>query len=161
MPRVATKLTPTGAGGFVARKRIPADVQDEYQRLYNVRAEARFNSGPVPILTARAKHREWSNEIEARFANIRAARTGQGRMLTRREARALAGEWYGWFIEFVTAKDCHLWELENWQTRCENLLRSQVAAALDNMESEDEIKEHMRPAYADWCETANSLPQKR
>jgi hypothetical protein len=92
MPRVATKLTPTGDGGFVARKRIPADLQDEYQRLYGLRAEERLNTGAMPILHARAKHREWTSLIEARFANIRAVRKGDGRMLTRREARALAGE---------------------------------------------------------------------
>jgi len=34
MPRVATKLTPTHEGGFTARKVIPADVRDEYAKLY-------------------------------------------------------------------------------------------------------------------------------
>jgi integrase len=161
MPRVATKLTPTHAGGFVARKRIPADVQDEYQRLYNVRAEARFNSGAVPIMTARAKHREWSSEIEARFANIRAARKGEGCTLTPKQARALAGEWYHWFVEFVTAKGCHVQELEKWQARCEYVLQSQVEAADDDGElSEDEVAKRMRPAVGDWCETTQFLAAK-
>jgi hypothetical protein len=70
MPRVATKLTPTKSGGFVARKRIPADAQEEYARLYLVRWEARFNMPPgTPIMVARAKHREWLTEIESRIAN--------------------------------------------------------------------------------------------
>jgi hypothetical protein len=43
MPRVATKLTPTKGGGFTARKRIPEDVQADYERLYGVRWEARLS----------------------------------------------------------------------------------------------------------------------
>jgi hypothetical protein len=73
MPRVAMKLTPTKSGGFVARKRIPEDAQEEYARLYEVRWEARFKAPPgTPIIVARAKHREWLTEIESRIANIRA-----------------------------------------------------------------------------------------
>jgi hypothetical protein len=33
MPRVATKLTTNGDGSFSARKRIPADVQEDYENL--------------------------------------------------------------------------------------------------------------------------------
>ena len=101
MPRPASKLAPTREGGFIARKVIPFDVRDEYAKLYGQRTEERLNTGPMPVLLARAKHREWSSEIEARFANIRAERKGEGRTLTPKEARALAGEWYGWF----TARD--------------------------------------------------------
>jgi hypothetical protein len=115
MPRVATKLAPTGNGGFVARKRIPADVQDEYAKLYGLRAEERLNTGPMPILHARARHREWSSEIEARFASIRAARTGQGRMLTRKEARALASEWYAWFTARTLAEEWPANRYDSWQ----------------------------------------------
>jgi hypothetical protein len=32
-------------------------------------------------------------------ANIRTAAKGEGRTLTPKEARALAGEWYGWFVD--------------------------------------------------------------
>ena len=95
MPRVATKLAPADKGGFIARKVIPFDVRDEYAKLYRQRTEERLNTGPMPISLARAKHREWSSEIEARIANIRAERRGAGRTLTPHEARALAGEWYG------------------------------------------------------------------
>jgi len=94
MPRLATKLAPTNKGGFIARKVIPCDVRDEYAKLYGQRTEERLNTGPLPISLARAKHREWSSEVEARIANIRAARKGEGRTLTPKEARALAGEWY-------------------------------------------------------------------
>ena len=105
MPQVATKLTPTANGGFVARKVIPSDVRDEYAKRYGQRTEERLNTGPMAIAPARAKHREWSNEIEVRIANIRAERTGEGRALTPIEARALAGEWYIWFTAKMAARN--------------------------------------------------------
>jgi hypothetical protein len=105
MPRVATKLTPAKTGGFVARKRIPEDAQEEYARLYGVQWEARFRApAGIPITLARAKHREWLTEIENRVANIRAQRNGEGVSLTPKDARALAGEWYGWFLERQRAR---------------------------------------------------------
>jgi hypothetical protein len=82
MPRSASKLAPTLEGGFIARKVIPVDIRDKYAKLYGQRTEERLNTGPMPVLLARAKHREWSSEIEARFANLRAARSGEGRSLT-------------------------------------------------------------------------------
>src|SRR5947199_9057663 len=88
MPRSASKLAPTWEGGFIARKVIPFDVRKDYAKLYGQRTEERLNTGPMPVLLARAKHREWSSEVEARFANIRAERKGAGRILTPKEARA-------------------------------------------------------------------------
>jgi len=90
MARVATKITPTSEGGFSARKRIPADAQDAYHKLYGKRHEEWFNSGPMPVTLARARHREW--QIEARITNIRAERKGEGRTLSPMQARALSGE---------------------------------------------------------------------
>ena len=80
MARVATKLSPKHSGGFSARKRIPADVQDAYARLYGNRSEAWFKCGPMSEGLARAQHREWMSEIENRIANIRAERKGGGSM---------------------------------------------------------------------------------
>ena len=57
-------------------------MRDEYASLYGQRTEERLNTGPLPVSIARAKHREWSSEIEARIANIRSARKGEGRTLT-------------------------------------------------------------------------------
>ena len=111
MPRLATKLAPTKTGGFIARKVIPFDVRDEYARLYGQRTEERLNTGPLPVSIARAKHREWSSEIEARIANIRSARKGEGCMLTPHQARALAGEWYHWFIARMST---HNWPADVW-----------------------------------------------
>ena len=98
MSRVATKLTTNQDGSFSARKRIPEDVQDAYAKMYDVRWEERFNSGPaLTAVVARAKHREWLSKIEARIASIRAERNGEGRTLTPKQARGLAGDWYDWF----------------------------------------------------------------
>jgi hypothetical protein len=77
---------------------IPFDVRSEYAKLYGQRTEERLNTGLMNVQLARAKHRVWASEIEARIANIRATRNGDGRSLTPKEARALAGEWYEWFI---------------------------------------------------------------
>lgn len=88
MPRVATKLAPSAKGGFIARKVIPFDVRDEYAKLYGQRTEERLNTGPIPLPLARAKHREWSSEIESRIVNIRAERRGEGRTLTKGSPRA-------------------------------------------------------------------------
>ena len=115
MARVETKLTPTKDGGFTARKRIPADVQRGVQTALwcgKPQWEAWFNSGPVPIGLARAKHREWLSDIEARIANIRADRKGEGRTLSPMQARALAGEWYLWWTTRHLAKPA---ALKHWQ----------------------------------------------
>jgi hypothetical protein len=111
MPRVATTLKPTKSGGFVARKRIPADVQAEYRSLYGMGWEERLNTGPgVPLVLARAKEREWRTEIENRI-ELRALRNGVGRALTPQQARGLAGEWYHWFTNRHLAKD---WSASEW-----------------------------------------------
>jgi hypothetical protein len=52
----------------------------------------------TPAAEAKAQHSEWLAEIETRIATIRAAKAGTGHPLTRRNAHALAGEWYRWFI---------------------------------------------------------------
>ena len=95
MPKVATQLKAAPRGGFVARKWLPADVREAYGKLYGhgePQWEAWFNSGDVKLSDARARHRDWLNEVETRIANIRAERKGEGRKLTPKEARALAGE---------------------------------------------------------------------
>ena len=66
-PARLPKMTPTAEGGWTARKVIPEDVQDEYQRLYAKKYEERFNSGPVPVALARQNLASWFNKIEARI----------------------------------------------------------------------------------------------
>jgi hypothetical protein len=86
-------------GGYAARKVIPQDVRKEYAALYGMVWEEKLSlpSGTSPS-EAKAKHGEWLADIETRIAALRAAKNGQGQPLTRRNAHALAGEWYRWFI---------------------------------------------------------------
>jgi len=168
MPRVATKLTPIQAGGWSARKAIPADIRQAYAKLYGRSREERFNSGVVPILTARAKHREWSNEIESRFANIRAERKGDGRTLTSKEARAVAGEWYHWFVARMGARQ---WAADVWEGYQHQLHDELYGPAmsrgvfagdpLELWERDGGMRERVRPMIADWSESAQFLASKR
>ena len=114
------------------------------------------------MVLARARHREWLSEIESRIANIRATQRGEGRPVTPKDARALAGDWYHWFTER------HLQRGEptaHWED-----LKEQVGDALrdamifhESIEPDDvwerspETREGVRPMLADWGETAQFL----
>jgi integrase len=175
MSRVESKLTPTADGGFTARKRIPADVRDDYGRQFGKgppQWEAWFNSGPVPVGLARAKHREWLSDVEARIANIRAERKGEGRTLTPMQARALAGEWYLWWTTRHLAKPS---DLKHWQEFYDQLCdrasdgARAVTGGLDEppgwdaatvWEQNYEAREDARAMAADWAETSQFLHAK-
>ena len=75
----------------------------------------------MPVLLARAKHREWFARLKRGFANIRAAKKGEGRTLTPKEARALAGEWYDWFTARMAtnAWSADVWGDYQWFVRLE------------------------------------------
>jgi integrase len=168
MPRQATKLAPTSGGGFVARKRIPLDVRNEYAKLYGQRWEERLNTGPMPVLLARAKHREWSNEIEARIANIRAQRKGEGRTLTPKDARALAGEWYGWFTARMAANNwpANVWDEYEAHVRSELYGPAMAGGVysgdpLDFWERDSAMRERVRPIIADETKSQQFLADKR
>ena len=168
MPRVATKLAPTKKGGFIARKVIPFDVRDVYARLYGQRTEERLNTGPLPVSIARAKHREWSSEIEARIANIRSARKGEGCMLTPHQARALAGEWYHWFIARMAT---HNWPADVWgdyQAQVHSELYGPAMAGgvfsgdpLEFWERDIGMRERVRPLIADEAKSNQFLAAKQ
>jgi integrase len=168
MPRLATKLLPTKKGGFVARKVIPFDVRNEYAKLYGQRTEERLNTGPLPISIGRAKHREWSSEIEARIANIRAARKGEGRTLTPKEARALAGEWYQWF---TARMEIHNWPADVWEDYQAHMRFDLYGPAmaggvfsgdpLEFWESDAGMRERVRPLIADEAKSSQFLAAKQ
>jgi integrase len=168
MPRLATRLAPTNKGGFIARKVIPFDVRDEYAKLYGQRTEERLNTGPLPVSLARAKHREWSSEIEARIANIRAARKGEGRTLTPKEARALAGEWYHWFTARMAI---HNWPVDVWgdyQAHVRSELYGPAMAGgvfsgdpLEFWERDSAMRERVRPIIADEAKSNQFLAAKQ
>ena len=176
MGRVETKLTPTADGGFTARKRIPADVRAEYGRLYGKgppQWEAWFNSGPIPIGLARAKHREWLSDIEASIASIRAERGGGGRTLSPMQARALAGDWYLWWTTRHLAKPT---DPKHWADFYEHLCDRAYDGAVSvtgGVEAPPgwdaatvwgqnyEAREDARAMAADWAETSQFLHAKR
>src|SRR5437868_948249 len=87
------------SGGYQARKGLPKDVRGEYQRLYGPAWEAQFTAPPgTSQAKAKAAFNEWLAEVESRIAAIRASANGEGASLSTRQARALAGEWYRWFV---------------------------------------------------------------
>ena len=98
-------------GNYRARKRLPGDVRDDYARLYGPRVEAKF-SAPASTKPHVAKQlfNEWSAEVEGRIKAIRAEHKGDGVSLTRQQTRALAGEWYDWFIARHPAGDLQKWK---------------------------------------------------
>jgi integrase len=171
MPRVATKLTPNKSGCFFARKRIPEDVQEEYFHLYGVKWEARFStSSGTPIRVAQAQHREWLSEIETRIANIRADRGGEGQSLTPKDARALAGQWYHWYLERQKAQPS---SLEHWEwvlDKANDVVRDEVLPYGNNHEEDDvdaiwkrspHARADLRPFLSDQCETAQFLSARK
>src|SRR5438477_2362840 len=99
MPVRMAALNSTATGETKSRKAIPKDARAEYKRLYGVSHEAIL---VVPAGTSKAQakalHGEWLAEVETRIERIRAAAKGSGQPLTQRNALALAGEWYKWFV---------------------------------------------------------------
>jgi len=160
------RLAQDSKGNFKARKRLPDDVREDYGRLYGARHEAKFFApASTKPSVARQRYGEWLAEIEGRFATIRAHHKGEGISLTHRQARALAGEWYDWFLARHP-----LSEKENWEQ-----LRDKVHDAMreaigdeewekgnpDDLWRDDEkLRELMRPVLADAGETSQFLAMK-
>jgi integrase len=170
MPRAATKLMPAANGGWIARKRIPEDVQDAYQKLYKVRWEERFHCGPMTVAQARALHREWLTKIEGRLNNIRAEGKGEGVTLASKDARALSGEWYHWFVQRHTDRPS---PKAHWELFLELLTDQIFQGAGDVRENDDpywtvtkawednyDAREPARAMAADWAETSHFLHTK-
>jgi hypothetical protein len=164
-------LTRIRNGGYRARKGIPKDVRTGYQKLFGPGWEAKlFLPAGMPLPEAKAKFAEWLAEIETRIESIRARQRGEGQGLTQKQARALAGEWYSWFIaryEEAPGKP------ERWSRAFDELID-----ALDDMDPEKmwaegrgsvdleqvlqdkAILADLRPMIADWGHTAQFLASK-
>ena len=98
-------LTQDDKNRWHARKVIPTDVRREYRRLFGPGWEAKLTlPRGTPALQARIRFTEWLSEIDTRIANLRYSHRGQARGLTHKEARALSGEWYAWFMARDEAK---------------------------------------------------------
>jgi hypothetical protein len=160
-----TKLRVGGGSNYLARKRLPDDVREEYGRLYGARYEAKF-SAPKTTKSHEAQKRYaiWLAEVEGRIAAIRAERDGSGRNLTRVEARKLAGEWSDWFTgRHAEASDD---ELERRRDTVHRALKSAVGEAEferlhGDVWSMEEVRETVRPVLADVGETAQFLALKQ
>ena len=112
------------------------------------------------------KFREWENEVDGRVAAIRAERSGEGVALTREQARALAGEWYAWFVARHPLGDESRWE--DLRDRVHEALREAAGEGAwersdpDVLWREDaELRKAVRPVLADVGETAQFLALKR
>jgi integrase len=88
------------SGAFKDRIRLPEDVRREYQALYGPAWEEKFCSaaGTLPA-KALAEHAAWAAKIKSRIAALRDGKGDNGVDLTQREADALAGDWYRWYVE--------------------------------------------------------------
>jgi hypothetical protein len=105
-------------------------------------------------------------EVTARIEAIRAERKGEGISLTRQQSRALAGEWYHWFIARHPTTDLEQWDAV--RERVHEALREAVGAAEWERSDPDELWEHdqdlrreLYPVLADVGETAQFLAMKR
>jgi hypothetical protein len=96
---MAFRMVRVKSGAFKGRKGIPEDVREQYKALYGVSREALFHApAECSVQRAKALLGEWEAEVENRIDTLRAKQRGEGHDLTRRQAAALAGEWYRWFV---------------------------------------------------------------
>lgn len=99
MGSVMSALRGSERVGFHARKAIPVGIREAYARLYGVSWEEKLRvPAGTSLHSAKATWGEWIAEIESRIATLRASARGEGQPLTIRQARALAGRWYSWFL---------------------------------------------------------------
>jgi integrase len=144
-------------------------VREAYGKLYGRRHEDLFYAPPgTTEAEAKRLYGEWLADVEGRIAGIRAERKGEGISLTHRQARALAGEWYEWFV--ARHPDS---EGETWESVRDSVFDALKAAAGDEAwEGEprrrDELWKHdeslrkaVRPVLADVGETAQFLHSQR
>ncbi len=95
-----TTLRRAPNGDWFSRKIIPQDVRTAYRDTFGVSQEARFRC-PASTREGQAKQefRDWDAEITSRIERLRSEARGEGLpSLTQRQARALAGDWYAWFV---------------------------------------------------------------
>jgi hypothetical protein len=156
------------SGSIVHRKGIPEPVRADYQRLYGQRWEAKLTlRAGMKRQEAKVRISEWTAEIESRIAAIRAAQRGEGQSLTLRQALALAGEWYVWY---VTRHEDNPGTVEHWRSMWDALIFHLEEHAPDwvNEEGwrdlkwtrEPDVRAGVRPLIADECKTAQFLASK-
>jgi integrase len=164
------KLKRLKSGAFSARKAIPKDARDEYWALFGGGWEERFYAkAGTPLGEAKRALSDWLAEIERRISVIRDEAAGKGRSLTHREALALAGEWYRWFVEL---NEDNPGDPEGWEERLDEMQRALLEAAPDwfrknesldpdwKWAEDEDVRAHMRPLVADKAQTAQFLASR-
>jgi integrase len=168
MPIRMAALNLSATGATKSRKAIPKDVRAEYKRLYGVSHEAILVvPAGTPRAQAKALHGQWLAEVETRIERIRAAAKGTGQPLTPRNALALSGRWYSWFLA-RHADDPG--SPEHWADRKEHLLERvwHPHAPVEHLEDPDpdptwpwtrwpEVREAVRPEEAEMALVASFL----
>jgi integrase len=156
------------SGALTARQVIPADVREEYQRLYGKAWEERWRADPgMSTAEQKQSYAGWYAEIWKRFDAIRSAKRGDAIELTRTEAAALAGEWYAWFVarhEENPGKP-QRWESELWwfvdelQRFAPDEVRAEPMRDLE-WTRDPEIRAGIRPIVADVGHTTQFLTSR-
>ncbi|MBH5370454.1 hypothetical protein [Bradyrhizobium glycinis] len=155
-------------GRWFARKGIPEDVREDYQRLYGTKREAHLKlAAGTPKHEAKARLGEWEAEVETRIATLRAQRNGEGQPLTRLNAIALAGRWYLWFVKQHEADpgkpgywkglgDIMVWEVIRPHAP-ESYEEDPRSDADWNWAKEPDVREAVRPLIAEEARVATFL----
>jgi hypothetical protein len=153
---------------ITVRKGIPEDVRAEYQRLYGQLWEAKLTlpAGMKPQ-EAKVRSSEFIAEVETRIATLRAAQRAEGQSLTQRQALALAGEWYAWY---VARHEENPGTVERWQMMWDVLIDRLEDCGPDwvieegwrdlEWTKEPEVRAGMRPLIADEAKTAQFLASR-
>jgi integrase len=153
----------------MVRKGIPKDVRAEYKRLYGAGWEAKLTL-PTGIRPADAKARigEWTADVETRIQTIRAAMRGEGQSLSQRQAYALAGEWYVWYVgrhekNPGTPKQWNdLWValIDRLEDHAPDEVIEHGWRDIDSWTRKPQVLEGIRPQIADEAHTAQFLASK-
>jgi hypothetical protein len=133
-----TTLRRAPNGDWFARRMIPEDVREAYRAAFRVSQEARFRS-PAGTREGQAKQefRDWDAEVASRIERLRAEARGEGLpSLTHRQAHALAGEWWIWFVGQYEEEPG---SQEQWDLMAEEFETSltKFSRALDDREEDD------------------------
>jgi integrase len=156
------RLRKDSRGNYVARKRLPDEVRQEYGELHGQSHEVKFHApASTKRQEAERQFHEWKAETDARIAAIRAQHKGEGIPLTRHQARALAGKWYDWFLARHTASDK---DLEQARDQVQDAMREAVGEKRweenhpdELWEQDEELRKAVRPVLADVGETSQFL----
>jgi len=157
------KLKRRKSGAWGSRITIPKDVRADYQALYRKHVDELFYAAAdCPPQRAQVLFSQWQADIKNRIATLRAKQRGEGHDLTQREARALAGEWYKWY---VNQHEENPGQPRRWAKLREVLflLLEDVAGDPETGEIDmeaPEVREEIHPRLADEAKTAQFLASK-